>query len=171
MSKDFHLQKDLTVLQEEGRSRTEENERFRAYLLNWQGPLDDMVIYLNEQISSLIDCTQCGNCCRSLMINVSAREADRLAVSVNKSLEETKSLYLEESLGGQLVMNTIPCHFLSENKCTIYADRFEGCRAFPYLDQPGFRTRMFAILMHYDRCPIVYNLIESLKQDTNFIPE
>lgn len=171
MNRGFHLQTDLAVLQQEGQTRLEENERFRAFLLNWQGPLDDIVIGLNQQISSQIDCTTCGNCCRSLMINVSAEEADRLASSVNKSLDETKSLYLEESIGGQLVMNTIPCHFLNDNKCSIYADRFEGCKAFPYLDLPGFRARIFAILMHYDRCPIVYNLIESLKEDTNFTAE
>lgn len=169
MSKYSGVQTDLEVLQKEGLTKAEENERFREYLSQWQGPLDEMVMQLNNQLSPQIDCTACGNCCRSLMINVSPGEAENLAGSLRLSLEETKARYLEESTGGQLVMNTIPCHFLHNNSCSIYADRFEGCRAFPHLDQPGFRQRIFAILMHYGRCPIIYNMIESLKVDTTFV--
>jgi Fe-S-cluster containining protein len=169
MNRVLEVQTDLTVLRKAGQQNVEENERFREYLNHWEGPLDEMVMELNHQLTPLIDCTACGNSCRSLMINVSSEEAQHLADSLQKSLAETKTLYLEESMGGQLVMNTIPCHFLENSRCTIYANRFDGCRAFPYLDQPGFHQRIFGILMHYDRCPIIYNMIEYLKVDTTFV--
>jgi uncharacterized protein len=162
------LQTDLSVLQRKSTENEIENEAFREFLRLREGPLDSLVAELNAEITKLIDCTSCGNCCRSLMINVSTDEAVKFANRINKSLSEIKAHYLEESIGGQLVINTIPCHFLAENKCTIYADRFEDCRAFPHLDKPGFSQRIFGTLMHYGRCPIIFNVIEELKQRTNF---
>ena len=62
-----------------------------------------------------------------------------------------------------MLMNAIPCTFLKEEKCTVYAHRFAGCREFPAMHLPNFNKRLFTTFMHYSRCPIIYNVIEGLK--------
>ena len=165
------METDLALIAAASETRMEENEAFREFLKNSTLELDDLVAELNAGIEPLIDCTACGNCCRSLMINVSAQEADALADRLHSSVALVKEKYLEESLGGQLVINTIPCHFLADNKCTIYEHRFTECREFPHLNKTGFRQRIFGTLMHYGRCPIIYNVMEALKLRTKFVPE
>jgi uncharacterized protein len=163
------IETNLSAIALEAEMKCDENEDFRAWLQQSPEDLDPVVFELNSRVEAQIDCTSCGNCCRSLIINVSAQEADALAHRMNRPLKDIKLQFLEESIGGQLVINTIPCHFLSQNKCSIYADRFNECRAFPHLNKPGFRQRIFGTLMHYGRCPIIYNVVEALKIHTKFI--
>jgi Fe-S-cluster containining protein len=85
------------------------------------------------------------------------------------SREDVKEKYIEESQQGNCFINTIPCHFLADNKCTIYENRFTECRDFPHLHKPGFKARLAGTLMHYGRCPIIYNVIEEMKVKTGFL--
>jgi hypothetical protein len=121
-----------------------------------------------DRVSKAIDCTQCGNCCRSLVINVTQEEVGMLARHLQLPEQETKDKYIEESMQGNCYINTMPCHFLSDNKCTIYESRFKECRDFPHLHKPGFSDRLSGTLMHYHRCPIIYNVIEEMKEATGF---
>ena len=105
------------------------------------------------------------------MINVTKEEAAHAASGVGISTEVFKEKYIEESTGGQWIMNTIPCHFLTDNKCSIYENRFAECRAFPHLNKPNFADRLFGTLMHYSICPIVFNVVEQLKVKLDFFPE
>lgn len=127
-----------------------------------------MVHQLNTEVSALIDCQDCGNCCKSLMIVVTDEEANQVseALAVNRS--DFDQQYLEKGAHGLMLINSIPCSFLKDNSCTIYEDRFEGCREFPALHLPGFNQRLFTHFMHYDRCPIIFNVIERLKIVLNF---
>ena len=156
---------DLTIIAQESITKEEENVRLREILKNKNSDVvDELVFQLNESISSQIDCTQCGNCCRSLMINIDSEDAQRLAAHLHTSAKKFEEKYIEHSSEGTLaVMNAIPCHFLHENKCTVYAARPKECREFPALHHKGFTERLFAVFMHYGRCPIVYNVIEALK--------
>lgn len=150
-------------------SKDNENEAFRAFLKGFHGEeIDDLVFPIQESVTARTDCTQCGNCCRSLMINVEQHELKPIANSLKMSVETVKQKFIEESAGGQMVINTIPCHFLEENKCTVYNDRFHECREFPHLHKKGFTRRLFGTFMHYDRCPIIQQTIELLKKELNF---
>ena len=102
------------------------------------------------------------------MINLTEENIRPVAATLSVSISEFKNKYVEESLQGQLIMNTIPCHFLSERKCTIYANRFTECREFPHLHKTNFKGRLFGTLMHYAMCPIVFNVVEKLKVETGF---
>lgn len=104
------------------------------------------------------------------MINVTPTEAEALAIKLNTPLAELKDKYLEESTQGNLLINTIPCHFLKETKCTIYENRFSDCREFPHLHKDKFTSRLFSTLMHYSICPIIFNVVEELKVELNFKP-
>ncbi len=158
------LTTDLKQIKTIAEAKRPENDVFRAFVKNKDPKHIDAVVHeLNDIITPQIDCTQCGNCCKSLMINVSTAEAENLAQHINMDLPMMKQQFLEESEQGQLVMNTIPCFFLNGTKCSIYENRFSGCREFPYLEQDNISSRMFALLIHYESCPIIFNVMEELK--------
>lgn len=146
-----------------------ENDRFRIFLKQQDWDFIDSVVHpLNDKISPLIDCTKCGNCCKSLIINVTNGEAEALANRLQLSLAALKEKYIENSNEGQMIINTIPCHFLSGNSCTIYKDRFTDCQEFPHLHKPHFTSRLFSVMMYYELCPIVFNVVEQLKTALKF---
>jgi Fe-S-cluster containining protein len=147
----------------------DENFHFKEFIRNAAtDSIDEMVTALNLQIAPEIDCTTCGNCCKSLMIPVTETECMEVSARLHQSDTEFRNRYVETSQEGQMVINTIPCHFLKEKKCTIYENRFAECRDFPHLHKPNFKSRIQGTLMHYGRCPIIYNVIESLKIKTGF---
>jgi Fe-S-cluster containining protein len=147
----------------------EENDLFRDFLKEGDNEeIDQKVGLLNQVISPKIDCTQCGNCCKSLLITVTNSEANLLSNHLKISLETFQAQFLEKGIHNMHVINQIPCHFLHENKCTVYEHRFEGCREFPGLHLPNFKKRLFTTFMHYERCPIVFNVVEQLKVDMLF---
>jgi len=150
--------------------RSDENDSFRVYLQNRDSKMiDQMVHELNATIEPLIDCTACGACCNGLMINVTQPELEAVAAHLNTTESAFKEQHIEESLGGMMIMNTIPCHFLNEKKCSIYNNRFKECRDFPHLHKPNFTDRLFGTLMHYSICPIIFNVVEQLKINTQFL--
>lgn len=149
--------------------RQQENEAFRDFLRNRDFEAIDLLVGdLNKNIEPQIDCTSCGACCRGLMINVTQQESDSVALHLKMTGADFEEKHIEKSAGGQMIMNTIPCHFLSENKCTIYENRFTECREFPHLHKPRFTDRLYGTLVHYSICPIIYNVVEQLKIETNF---
>lgn len=160
---------DLNLLSQLEDEKREENYFFRAFLEGKNSDeTDAMVFELNDTIAPLIDCTQCGNCCKSLMVNITEPEAAGLSSLLNLSIADLKEKYIETSLQGQMILNTIPCHFLKGTSCSIYEHRFTECREFPRLNRPGFTERLFSTLMHYGRCPIIFNVVEGLKKASGF---
>lgn len=164
------MQSLLRKMEIEAGEKFEENIRFRNFLKEQDAPaIDTLVIGLNEEVSAGVDCTACGNCCRQLMINLENADVERLCAATNQTAAEFKEYYVECSSSGNLmVMNTIPCKFLTDDKCTVYTHRPQECRNFPGLDAAGFQGRMFATFMHYGRCPIIYEVLEKLKAKTGF---
>ena len=151
------------------KDKQEENDGFSLFLKKQShSNIDSLVFRLNEEITPQIDCTQCGNCCKTLMIQVDPIELKHLSAALQMSEGEFEDAYIEKGCSGKMLINTIPCHFLSENKCSVYEHRFSSCREFPALHLPQITSRLFTIFMHYDRCPIIFNVIESLKQELSF---
>lgn len=167
MSKTYET--NLTQLQLHATKNEFENENFRQFLINIQSDeIDLMVSQLNTTISPKIDCTACGNCCKSLMIVVEEDEANALSLYRNETRETFDHQFIEKGSNGMMLMNAIPCNFLSDNKCTVYEHRFAGCKEFPAMHLPNFKERLFTTFMHYDRCPIIFNVVEELKIATGF---
>ena len=160
---------DREFIKKEAATNEEENDAFRVYLKGIESDeLDKKVHQINEVVTPQIDCTQCGACCRQLMINVTEKERVAVANHFQISPSVFKERYLEESMQGKLIINTIPCHFLKDSKCNIYENRFTECRAFPHLHENNFKRRLFGTLVHYAMCPIIYNVIEQLKIAVGF---
>lgn len=160
---------NLQVINSFAAEREDENDDFRIFLKNMDSiEVDEVVHHLNDSITPQIDCTQCGNCCKSLMINITPDEANTLSKQLNMNLPALKEKYIEESGEGQLIMNTIPCHFLNGTSCSIYANRFTECREFPHLHKDNFTSRLFGTMQYYAMCPIIFNVVEALKISLEF---
>ena len=67
-----------------------------------------------------------------------------------------------------MIINTIPCHFLKGTSCSIYEHRFTECREFPHLNKPHFRGRLFGTMQYYEICPIIFNVVEQLKEALDY---
>ena len=146
-----------------------ENDAFRLFLKNRDSEKIDQIVFdLNSEIEPKIDCTKCGACCKGLMINVTQHESETVAHYFDIPVNVFKEKYIEEGESGLMIINTIPCHFLSDSKCTIYEKRFNECREFPHLNKPNFNDRLFGTLIHYSICPIIYNVVEQLKIKMQF---
>lgn len=103
------------------------------------------------------------------MISLDGEDANRLSAHLDMGSKVFAETYLETSQEEQVqIFNKIPCHFLKENKCTVYEARPCDCRDFPHLHKKNFTSRLFSIISYYAICPIVYNVMEELKQRTHF---
>ncbi len=163
------LETDRTNIKALAENREAENDAFRTFIKNSDGDeIDLLVQQVNALVEPSIDCTVCGACCKTLMINVEQPEAEKLATRLGMEQAEFKHRYIEESLQGQLVVNQMPCHFLAGTRCRVYEDRFAECREFPHLHRPNFKDRLFGTLIHYAMCPIIFNVVEELKIRTGF---
>ncbi|WP_147313947.1 YkgJ family cysteine cluster protein [Deminuibacter soli] len=160
----------LDFIAREAEEKEAENAAFKDFVRALPSDeVDTLVLRLSNEVSPQIDCTTCGNCCRSLMVNITAPEVKALAAHLQTTEEDVKERYVECSSSGEImVLNSIPCHFLKGNSCSIYEHRFTECREFPSFHQPHFQGRLFATFMHYGRCPIIYNVMEQMKQELGF---
>jgi Fe-S-cluster containining protein len=78
--------------------------------------VDQKVQALNSEIAPKIDCTACGNCCKTLLININEKEADALSEHLEQTREIFDKNYLEKGMNGALLISAVPCHFLHDNK-------------------------------------------------------
>ena len=166
---ELHIFSSLAEIQLLAPQKEEENDQFRHFLLQQDSDtIDEQVSLLNKEAEKAIDCTSCGNCCKTLMINVTDEEADRLSAHLSVSRTDFDQTHLEKGESELMILNAIPCSFLSANRCTVYTHRFSGCREFPGLHLPFFTKRLFTTFMHYNRCPIIFTVVEGLKKELSF---
>ena len=164
------LQTNRTYIAEYATTHTDENDAFVSFLRQTNGQeVDDCVNRINNVVEPAIDCTTCGACCKTLMINVTPEEAQNTAEYLSLPVDEFKNKYIEESQQGQLIISQMPCHFLNGSQCSVYEQRFTECRAFPHLTRPNFKDRLFGTMIHYAMCPIIFNVVEALKIETGFL--
>ena len=160
---------DLNTIARIAAEKEAENDDFRLFLKQQHSEDIDRIVHeINDLITPQIDCTQCGNCCKSLMINITLAETISLAAHLQMDIEAVKEKFVEISEQGKMIINTIPCHFLGGTSCTIYENRFTECREFPHLHKKNFTTRLFGTLMYYAMCPIIFNVVETLKKELNY---
>ena len=62
----------------------------------------------------------------------------------------------------------LPCPMLDGNLCSIYSSRPQACRDYPYLEEPGFSSKLISVITHTFICPIVFNVLQELKSVVNW---
>ena len=160
------MKQELEKIKRLSEEREDENWAFRATLKATDIPskeIDQEVFILFQKYSNEIDCTQCGNCCREITPILKDHDVKRLAVALNISPSEVQNKYLRIDDDGDLIFNTKPCPFLSDNKCRIYEHRPEDCRSYPHLDKGEFIFKTIQAIENCFICPIVFYVFEDLK--------
>ncbi|MDY0101877.1 MAG: YkgJ family cysteine cluster protein [Lentimicrobium sp.] len=152
------LETNIENIAEIAERKRNENISFSSYLKGQDiGKIDEIVHRLYEEIGPQIDCLSCGNCCLNLR-----------PVATDKVL----SLFVEpENIEEFKYLMSFPCKNLSGKKCTIYSERPEECRSYPYMHRDKFVERTHEILQNYEICPIVFNIFELLKKELGWIKE
>lgn len=125
---------------------------------------DAMAHPIVEEVSSKIDCTQCGNCCKQQEPGVTLEEIDTLASIKNMSADEFKTQFVAWDKEGISFLCNKPCTFLKGTICSIYSSRPHSCADFPGLQRPRLKWRLKQVEENYGICPIVFNVVERLKE-------
>ncbi len=166
------IESDLNIIKINAKIREDENFEFRSYLKGQDSKnIDQIVQELYEKVLDRIDCTECANCCIKLETSFQIDEIDRLTKSLNIDKEKfiTQSTKPDQFGDTNIVyLNSKPCQFLKDNKCSIYELRPEECNSYPYLHKDNFISRLLGVIENYGICPIVYNVFELLKLRLNF---
>ncbi|MFP4016161.1 MAG: YkgJ family cysteine cluster protein [Halanaerobiales bacterium] len=149
--------------------KEDENQDFIDYLRNCDHfKIDDIVHSLSQKHLLLYDCTECANCCKKLIITLSEEEIIEIAEFLAISTDELKNTFVERKTAQGYVLNGPGCPFLDGNKCMVYGCRPETCSSFPHLHKDNINHRLINIMDNTYICPIVYNIIEELKEELSF---
>ena len=128
--------------------------------------LDAIVDRHYHEVSQHIDCCACGNCCKTLLPDLSPDDMEHLAGALGLSRDDLIKQHLTRAEERrQYTFKSTPCPFLSENRCTVYDARPDACRSYPHLHKKGFVHRLIGVVQNCSICPIVFNVLERLKED------
>jgi uncharacterized protein len=160
---------EITEIEKLAKKRRSENLRFITFIKEKDSRyIDHLVMDLNKYFSTKIDCTACGNCCTKLRPILAESDIDLLVKGKKMTRSKFKKEYVEMDEEGDMLFKNLPCSFLKNHKCTIYHYRPEDCQEYPNLHKIEFTERIYGILENYSICPIVFNVIEALKERLKF---
>ncbi len=159
------IETNLNRIEKLSIQRENENFRFRSFLKGLDSrKVDRIVQRLHKEITSQIDCLECGNCCHSLTPTVTSEEISYLAALENMDEETFETQYLDiDQFQGSKFLKALPCKYLNGKECTIYKDRPADCHSYPHTHKWGFTRRTLSVISNYGICPIVFNILENLK--------
>ena len=165
---DDGLIRSLPLIRRRCRHNETEDARFADFVKSRlplsNRDLDALVHETTASVAARIDCTACGNCCRTLQIVVDDRDIARLSKRLGATAKAFARQYVQTAPDGVKHFAASPCSFLGDdNRCTVYDDRPQACRDFPYLDTTNFRGRALVTLENVPTCPIVFNVWQTVK--------
>lgn len=126
-----------------------------------------------EEFEAEADCQSCANCCRKSTVRLTERDLERLEKALRLKRDRVISDYTLPSGEEGLILRRDDergCVFLDGNFCLIYEARPDICRDYPHLIHgPGsLLSRMWHMPERASVCPIVYNTLESWKDELGF---
>ena len=160
------METDIKRIKKIGKSKEEENWKFRTFLKGYDiEALDSIVHEIYHEVESKIDCTKCGNCCRTIGPILKQKDIKKLSNAIGLSDNKFISKYVGKDEDSDLIFNTLPCPFLKKNLCTQYNSRPKDCESFPHFHKKEFVFRLIQVVNNYSICPIVFNVYEQLKNE------
>ncbi len=149
------------------RRKERENQRFRYFLKSGSihdDQIDSTINELYREISSVIECRECANCCIEMEPMLDQNDIKRLSGGLGIDVKEIKEKYLiDGEEPGSFTFNARPCPFLKDRSCTVYPHRPKECRSYPHLHCEGMSHRSTYMIHNSAICPIVYNVLEEFK--------
>jgi Fe-S-cluster containining protein len=164
---------DLIQIRTLGEKKLDENLRFRRFMKSHDYS-DRILRRIAEGIEDQIDCTACGNCCKTSTVHITERDIDRLARHFHLSPQRVIDGYTQpdQEEGGLNLKFTEGegCVFLEGTVCSVYDARPDICQRYPHLvrGNGSIVSRLWSIAPRASVCPIVYNSLEAFKQELRF---
>jgi Fe-S-cluster containining protein len=162
-------------IKESSQDFADKNSKFRVFLKNRANPkeLDEHFISLHNEIfyRDDYDCCKCTNCCKIYDIRIEQKDIAAIAEYLEQTENDFIADYLmpDENEAGCFIMKDKPCCFLGEDgKCGIYERRPLVCRDFPHTKKSGRLYNLLGLFGFAEDCPVVFEIIERLKQIYGF---
>jgi hypothetical protein len=151
-------------------SHREENWRLRSFLKAFprkRAKFNRLAAQTGRAIEAEMNCCTCAACCQDNCIPLNKEEIERLAGCMNMSVERFIEQFMTTDPDGEPALAAMPCPFLLDNECSIYTARPEACRGYPYIGG-DIVEGMVGYIERAENCPIVFNMLERLKDQLNF---
>ena len=158
----------MIEVKEISEKKLEENYRFRSYLKSHadEKELDRQFKELHNKYFKETDCCKCRNCCKALGISMSEEELNKICKKYNLDINKLKKDVLTEKYGKYVAS---PCPFLNDdNSCQIKDCLPKSCKDYPYTNKDERLYSLITVVLNSQVCPVVYNILEDLKDIYNF---
>jgi len=166
MSKTKEILDNLDFLAEMAEPTTK--KLFRSLKKRRPKNLDKVVREAHEEVFDVIDCLECGNCCKSLGPRITDVDIARLAKHLRMKPGKLIEQYFKIDEDGDYVFQSMPCPFLMpDNYCMVYESRPIACREYPHTDRKRFYQLLDITQKNVAICPAVYEVVERIKMEFN----
>lgn len=129
--------------------------------------LDTVIHRIHDAVCAKFDCLQCANCCGSISPMILDKDIERIARYLKMKPVDFISRYLHIDEDQCYVFNDTPCPFLMpDNYCLIYDQRPKACQEYPHTDRRRFYQVIDITMKNREICPIVYEVVERLKNES-----
>jgi uncharacterized protein len=119
---------------------------------------------LHDEAFSIIDCTQCANCCKTISPLFRKSDIRRIVERLNMKPADFAATYLKADGDGDLFLKSVPCPFLgTDHRCTIYDVRPWDCVEYPHTQKKGFTYRTHGVASNTISCPAVFYIVEQMR--------
>ena len=152
-----------------------DNLSFRSFLKNRadSDKLDAQFLELHKELFANYDCCKCNNCCKTYHIILGYGEVKRIAEFLKITESDFIAEYLTETeendADEQYEFKSNPCSFLDgDGCCKIQECKPDVCKGFPFTDHPHRLSGMHGIIDHAEVCPVVFEILERLKEIYGF---
>lgn len=126
--------------------------------------VDRVAHRLHAEAFSIIDCTKCANCCRTISPLFRKSDIHRISEHLGTKPADFKATYLKADEEGGLHLKALPCPFLgADNRCTICDVRPRDCAEYPHTQKKGFTFRTHGVASNSLTCPAVFYIIERMR--------
>lgn len=124
-----------------------------------------LVAEADAKVWTEVDCTTCANCCKTMTPMYRKSDVKRIAQHLRMKPADFVVKYLKKDEESELYMNAIlPCQFLVDDKCSIYAVRPADCAEFPHHNKKPFDLYNDTFKNNLVHCPATLMLVENLKK-------
>jgi Fe-S-cluster containining protein len=154
------------ILKKIAKDKKQENKAYFAKLKKRKpANLDDIVHDLHYEAFEEIDCLQCANCCKSISPIITYKDIERIAKHLRQKPSAVIDQYFVIDEDDDYVFKETPCPFLmDDNMCMIYESRPKACKEYPHTDRRRFHQILNITLKNIEVCPVVYKVVEGIKQ-------
>ncbi|NDC40600.1 MAG: YkgJ family cysteine cluster protein [Chitinophagia bacterium] len=127
--------------------------------------MDALVEATDRKVWEKIDCTGCANCCKEMTPTYTNADIARIAAHLGLKPAKLIQQYLKKDEdSGEWINQQLPCPFLVNDLCSIYAVRPADCAEFPHHNKRPFDSYNETYLRNLPYCPATLLLVHRLKQ-------